>query len=111
MSSVCSSWIRSDVSDAAAPVLAALSVAGGDDTGTAAVQAAVAARTRAANIRRTARDASGSAVRLAGSARQRSFVRAVLELVQPVVDAALREQVAVRAHLHHAALMQHDDPV
>ena len=38
-------------------------------------------------------------------------MRAILQLVETVVDTALREQVAMRTHLNHAALVKNDDPI
>src|SRR4051812_46852433 len=106
MSSVCRIWNRSAAS-AAAPAVE--DVPGG---GTEAAHAPARTRTRAASMRLTASDATGTRLLTGVLRRHRScFVRAVLELVQAVIDAMLCEQIAVRAHLHHAALVQHDDAV
>lgn len=43
--------------------------------------------------------------------RQRKFLVAILELVEPVVDPALRKQFLVRALFAQSALMKHKDSV
>ena len=43
--------------------------------------------------------------------RRLLLVRAVLQLVEAMVDAALREQVAVRPHLHDPSFVKDDDAV
>src|SRR5581483_702289 len=101
MSPVWRSWIRSA---ARAGTLAA-----GESIGTpAVVHATPTARTMAANRRRTATDASGTASLAPLGDR---LVRPVLQLVETVVDAALREEIVVRPHLHDAALVEHDDAI
>src|SRR5437762_374261 len=100
MSSVWRSWMRSAASAVALPVLVPAAEPGAVAVGVAAVHAVESARKREASRRRT------KAMLVGGS-----LVRTVLQLVEPVIDAALSEQIAVRAHLNDAALVQHDDPV
>src|SRR3989442_3371640 len=55
--------------------------------------------------------ATATARRSARSDLDRGLMRAVLELVEPVVHAALREEVAVRAYLDDSTFVEHDDAV
>src|SRR5712691_9513940 len=98
MSSVWRSWMRSDASAlagfvAAVPAGVVVGAVGG-------VHAVASARSREASRRRT------DAMLARGG-----LMSPVLELIEAVVDAALREEILVRAHLNDAALVQHDDPV
>src|SRR5437867_3455596 len=100
MSSVWRSWMRSAASVVALLVLVRAAEPGADAVGVAVVHAVAKARRRVTNRRRT------DAMLARGS-----LVSAVLELVEPVVDAPLREEILVRADLHDASLVEHDDPV
>src|SRR5690348_8654030 len=102
MSSVCRSWMRSSAS-VATVALGAAEFAGG----TAAVHPTLSVSRRTEKSRRTAIDASGTRL----PSVRGGFVRAVLELVEAVIDAALREEILVRPELHDAPLVQDDDAV
>src|SRR2546428_7257900 len=55
--------------------------------------------------------ATATARRRARSDLDRGLMRAVLQLVEPVVHTALREEVAVRPYLHDSTFVEHDDAV
>src|SRR3989442_868312 len=55
--------------------------------------------------------ATATARRRARSNPDRGLMRAVLQLVEPVVHTALREEVAVRPYLNDSTFVEHDDAV